>query len=124
MNRFQFYEKKVAAKLLLSKFVYPTSKKKIRLLKTTLAVLPQERDPEIASFGLASIYGRFPTFASTSSHAKMPQKEKNTILQRISLTATGSKSLVDLQLLVNKIIPFQMENKKYFSSLSNKYELN
>lgn len=119
MNRFVYYEKKIAYKLLLSKFVYPTTKDQIRLLKMTTAVLPPEKDSEVAAFGLAVVYGRFPTFTSSFHHT-----EKSKVLRRISLTATSKKALTDLQLLVNKIIPFQFENKKYYPRISTNGEIN
>ncbi len=119
MNRFVYYEKKVASKLLLSKFVYLTTREQIRLRKITTAVLPPEKDSEIAAFNLAAVYGRLPTFASSFHHT-----EKSKILRRVSLTATSKKALPDLQLLVNKVIPFQFENKKYYPDFSTNKEIN
>lgn len=119
MNRFLYYEKTIASKLLLSKFVYPTTKEQIRLLKMKTTVLPPEKDAEVAAFSLTAIYGRFSAFTSSVHHT-----EKSKILRRIFLTATSKTALTDLHLLVNKILPFQFENKKYYPRFSTKGEVN
>src|ERR1700712_4110773 len=119
MNRFIYYQKKVASKLLLSKFVYPTPAQAVRLKKTLGTALPTDRDPEISAFGLAVLASQFPSFASNFHHT-----ERSKTLRRIYLAGTGNQSLVYLQFLVNKSLPFQRENRKQYPLLSKNSEMN
>jgi len=119
MNRFQYYQKKVASKLLLSKFVYPTTAQAVRLKKTLVAALPTERDAEISAFGLTVLASRFPSFVSNVHHT-----EPSKTLRRVYVAGTQNQALVYLQLLVNKVLPFQRENPKYFPHLSSNHEMN
>lgn len=118
MNRFQFYEKKIARKLLLSKFVYQTPLHQICLRKTTLTLLPPERDADIATFCFTATSGRFPTFAQSILF------DKSKVLRRIFFTGTSGLAFQNLQFLVNKILPFQLENKMVYPTLSRDGVLN
>lgn len=119
MNRFIYYQKKVASKLLLSKFVYPTPAQAVRLKKTVVTALPTDRDPEISAFGLAVLASQFPSFGSNFHHT-----ERSKTLRRIYLAGSNHQAFVYLQFLVNKSLPFQRENQKHFPKLSSNYEMN
>lgn len=130
MNRFSFYEKKIGAKLLYSKFIYPTTKDKIRFLKLITAALPDEKEPELAAFGLAAVYHQLPTTSLqitgkfSGRKGQSFDEEVRPRAHRVFVTASSHKVLPSLQILVNKILPFQRENKIAFPALSLQKERN
>jgi hypothetical protein len=117
MSRAHYYQNQIAAKLLCSKFVYPSVPNPQCVKKLIIKSNVKVKNPEVGSATLNILFGRRPTFAKA-----LHRQEKEYRLVHLILTSNKNRITADLDLFSSALLPFQFENKFRSSKVRNERE--